>query len=121
MQSYQLFITLSQTIEIQIGRLGLFIFPKGMYVYTGSAKRNMDARITRHLSKNKNLHWHIDYLLANEQTKIIKIIKSELGECDLNTDIKGKTIVKGFGSSDCKENCKSHLKFLSSFGNSRTL
>ena len=112
MQSYQLFITLSQTMEIQIGRLGLFTFPKGIYVYTGSAKRNMDTRITRHLSKDKNLHWHIDYLLANEQTKIIKVTKSELSECDLNTDVKGKIIVKGFGNSDCKENCKSHLKLI---------
>ena len=110
MQTYQLFITLYQTIEIQIGRLGLYTFPKGIYVYTGSAKRNMDRRITRHLSRDKNLHWHIDYLLANEQTKIIKVMKSELEECDLNADIKGKPIVKGFGSSDCKKNCKSHLK-----------
>ena len=91
----------------------MFTFPKGIYVYTGSAKRNIDKRIARHLSKDKNLHWHIDYLLANEQTKIIKVTKSELSECDLNTDVKGIIIVKGFGNSDCKENCKSHLKFLS--------
>ena len=110
MQSYQLFINLSQNIEIQIGKLGLFTFPKGTYVYTGSAKINIGKRIARHLSKDKNLHWHIDYLLANEQTKIIKVMKSELEECDLNADIKGKTIVMGFGSSDCKKNCKSHLK-----------
>ena len=113
MQSYQLIISLSQNINIQIGKLGLFSFQKGTYVYAGSAKRNMDARIKRHLSKDKNLHWHIDYLLANEQTKIIKVIKSELSECDLNGHVKGKIIAKGFGSSDCKENCKSHLKFIS--------
>ena len=113
MQSYQLFINLSEVINIQIGRLGIFRIPKGMYVYTGSARRNMDKRIARHLSRNKNLHWHIDYFLANEQTKIIKVTKSELRECDLNTDVKGKIIVEGFGNSDCKENCKSHLKFLS--------
>ena len=111
MQSYQLFINLSQNIEIQIGKLGLFTFPKGAYLYTGSAKK-IDTRITRHLSKEKNLHWHINSLLANEQTKIIKVTKSELSECDLNTDVKGKIIVKGFGNSDCKENCKSHLKFI---------
>ena len=113
MQSYQLFINSSQNIEIQIGRLALFTFTKGTYVYTGSAKINIDKRIARHLSKDKNLHWHIDYLLANEQTNIIKVTKSELRECDLNTDVKGKIIVEGFGNSDCKENCKSHLKFLS--------
>ncbi|HJM08502.1 MAG TPA: GIY-YIG nuclease family protein [Gammaproteobacteria bacterium] len=112
MQSYQLFIALSQAAEIQIGRLGLFKFPKGTYVYTGSAKRNIDERIARHLSKDKNLHWHIDYLLAYEQTKIIKVIKSGLKECVLNAGVKGGIIVKGFGSSDCKEGCKSHLIFL---------
>ena len=84
----------------------MFTFPKGIYVYTGSAKRNIDKRITRHLSRDKNLHWYIDYLLANEQTKIIKAMKSELEECDLNADIKGKKIVKGFGSSDCKKIAK---------------
>ena len=83
------------------------------YVYTGSAKINIGKRIAIHLSKDKNLHWHIDYLFANEQTKIIKVTTSELRECDLNTDVKGKIIVEGFGNSDCKENCKSHLKFLS--------
>ena len=112
MDSYQLFINLSQNIEIQIGKLGLFSFPKGTYVYTGSAKRNIDTRITRHLSKDKNLHWHIDYLLTNEHTKIIKVIKSEFSECDLNTDVKGEIIVKGFGNSDCKKYCKSHLKLI---------
>ena len=112
MQSYQLFIYLSQNIEIQIGKLGLFTFPKGTYVYTGSSKRNINKRISRHLSMDKNLFWHIDFFLANKQTKIIKVTKSELSECDLNTDVKGEIIVKGFGNSDCKENCKSHLKFI---------
>jgi|ETNmetMinimDraft_21_1059911.scaffolds.fasta_scaffold00610_2 Uri superfamily endonuclease len=112
MQSYQLFIALSQATEIQIGRLGLFKFPKGTYVYTGSAKRSIDERIARHLSKDKNLHWHIDYLLANDQAKIIKVIQSEFEECVLNAGTKGGIIVKGFGSSDCKEGCKSHLIFL---------
>ena len=113
MQSYQLFIFLSQNIKLQIGKLGLFAFPKGTYVYTGSAKKNINTRITRHLSMEKELYWHIDYFLANEKTKIINITKSELSECDLNTYVKGKIIVKGFGNSDCKENCRSHLKFLS--------
>tara|TARA_B100000315_G_scaffold227673_1_gene235805 strand:+ start:217 stop:558 length:342 start_codon:yes stop_codon:yes gene_type:complete len=113
MQSYQLYIYLSYNIEIQIGKLGLFTFPKGTYVYTGSAKRNLNQRITKHFLMDKNLFWHIDYLLANEHTKIINVTKSELSECDLNADLKGKIIVKGFGNSDCGENCNSHLKFIS--------
>ena len=69
-------------------------------------KKKFRLRIERHLSKDNNLHWHVDYLLANEKTKITKVKKSVLSECDLNTDVKGKIIVTGFGSSDCKENCK---------------
>ena len=112
MESYQLFIRLNQNVKIQIGKLGLFNFPKGTYIYTGSAKKNIDARITRHLSKDKKLHWHIDYLLTNDQSKIINVIQSELSECDLNADVKGKIIAEGFGSSDCRKNCKSHLKYI---------
>ena len=110
MKSYQLFIKLNQDLKIQIGKLGLFNFPKGAYIYTGSAKKNIDARITRHLSKDKKLHWHIDFLLKNDQSKIVNVIKSERNECDLNADVKGKIIAEGFGSSDCRKNCRSHLK-----------
>jgi Uri superfamily endonuclease len=111
-ESYQLFIQLSQSVRINIGKLGLFNFPKGKYVYTGSAKKNMDARIARHFSKEKKLYWHIDYLLLNHQVKITHVVKSNLSECDLNARVKGEVVVKGFGSSDCKNKCKSHLKYL---------
>ena len=112
MQSYQLFISVNINLKIQVGKLGMFNFPKGTYIYTGSAMKNIDARIKRHLSKYKKSHWHIDYLLRNNQTNITKVIKSELNECDLNSDIKGKIIAIGFGSSDCRNNCKSHLKYI---------
>ena len=61
MQSYQLYIFLKKVVRIQVGKLGLFSFPKGSYIYAGSAKRNIEQRIERHLSSNKNLHWHINY------------------------------------------------------------
>ena len=115
MQSYQLFINITQFIKIKIGKLGFFTFPRGIYVYTGSAKKNIDSRIERHLSRHKNFHWHIDYLLANDKSKIIKVTKSKVSECDLNAEVKGKIIVKGFGSTDCKENCGSHLKYIGDY------
>ena len=112
MKSYQLFISLSQDIKIQIGKKGLYQFPKGDYIYTGSAKKNMDSRLARHKSKNKITHWHIDYLLANAETHIFKIHKSKSSECELNQSIEGVTLVPGFGSSDCKKNCSSHLQYI---------
>ena len=109
MISYQIHINLKKNIEITIGKLGTFVFPRGLYVYTGSAKKNIDKRIKRHFSHNKNLFWHIDYFLANKDTEIIKIEKKNIFECDLNKMTKGRIIVNCFGSSDCRKNCKSHL------------
>ena len=111
MQSYQLFINVTKEINLKVGKLGIFFFPVGSYVYTGSAKKNIDKRIERHLSKKKNLHWHIDYLLNNDAVQIINTKKSQITECILNKKTKGKIIIVGFGSSDCNLCCKSHLKY----------
>ena len=80
-------------------------------MYTGSAKKNIDKRIERHLSKKKNLHWHVDYLLNSDAVQIINIKKSQMTECSLNKKTKGTIIINGFGSSDCNSCCKSHLKY----------
>ena len=54
MQSYQLLIKVIKNIDLKVGKLGRFIFPVGSYVYTGSAKTNIDKITERHLSKEKN-------------------------------------------------------------------
>ena len=115
MQSYQLFINVAKEIDLKVGKLGRFLFPVVSYVYTGSAKTNIDKRIERHLCKEKKLHWHIDYLLNNDAVKIIDIKKSEMIECSLNKKTNGTIIVKGFGSSDCNLCCGSHLKYLGDY------
>ena len=111
MQSYQLKIKLNKKIKLQIGKLGEFLFKKGIYICTGSAKKNIDSRIKRHLCNKKKLHWHIDYLLLNKNVKVIDVNKSNKFECDLNKETEGEIIIHGFGSSDCEAGCKSHLKF----------
>ncbi len=110
---YNLVINLSKKKEIKIGRLGTFVFPKGFYVYTGSAQNGLEKRISRHLSSDKKFHWHIDYLLSH--AKVIKVIRyvGRKGECKLNR-VTGQSagatqIVKKFGSSDC--NCATHLYY----------
>lgn len=114
MISYQLYIKITEDIEIEIGRLGYFQFKKGCYIYTGSAKRNIDARIARHKlnSNHKKKHWHIDYLLASSKVEIVDVKKFKDFECNLNLKTMGRVIVKGFGSSDCRSKCSSHLKFI---------
>ncbi len=113
MQSYQLLIRLSKTSEINIGKLGRFRFPVGDYLYTGSAKINMDSRIERHRSKKKKKHWHIDYFLDSTNTEIVAVEKFILEECKLNQQLDGIIIAPGFGSSDCRKKCGAHLKLLS--------
>ena len=112
MQSYQLFIKVRKDINLKVGKLGRFTFPIGSYVYTGSAKTNIDKRIERHLSKKKKLHWHIDYLLNNDNVEVFNTKKSKMIECSLNKKTNGTIIIKGFGSTDCNLDCKSHLKYL---------
>ena len=111
MRSYQLRFILKQTLVIEIGKLGRFKFPAGEYVYTGSAKRNIDARISRHLSKRKKLRWHIDYLLAASHAKIIRVDVFDIEECVVNKDAEGQILVLRFGATDCKNGCGSHLKY----------
>ena len=111
--SYQIIFTLNKKIDLQIGKLGKFTFPRGRYIYTGSAKKNIDQRIKRHKAKNKLLKWHIDYILIQNECQIREIIKSDLNECKLNQSTAGEIIVHGFGASDCRNGCISHLKFQS--------
>lgn len=112
---YQLHISLSDMETIDVGRLGTYSFKKGKYIYTGSAKRGLNARVDRHKRNDKNLHWHIDYLLEAKSARITSVNTFEFeegGECALNQPIEGEHIVSGFGSSDCRNGCKSHLVYL---------
>ncbi|MGB0712473.1 MAG: GIY-YIG nuclease family protein [Gammaproteobacteria bacterium] len=110
--SYQLHIELSADVEIQVGRLGRFPFPSGRYVYTGSAKRNLEARVARHLRKDKPLRWHIDYLLARPEARVVRVERSHTEECAWNQAVAGVAAAPGFGASDCRAGCGAHLRRL---------
>ena len=112
---YQLHILLSNPETVDVGRLGRYLFPKGKYIYTGSAKRGLNACIDRHKRSGKNLHWHIDYFLSSNSAKITSVNVFEFregGECALNKSINGEHFVNGFGASDCRNGCKSYLVFV---------
>ncbi len=110
--TYQLRIRVDQALRLAIGRLGEFDFPAGNYVYTGSARRHFEARIARHLRAEKTLRWHIDYLLAAAGVAVTEVVRSQAEECHLNQATAGAIPVPGFGASDCKHGCGSHLKYL---------
>jgi Uri superfamily endonuclease len=116
--SYQLEILVARSLHLQIGRFGEHGFPAGRYVYTGSARRNFEARIARHLRKEKTLRWHIDWLLAAPDVTVTKVRRSTRDECQLNRSAGGTVVVPGFGASDCRAGCGSHLRFFDSFPDS---
>lgn len=110
--SYQLHIALDQAIAIKVGALGIVSLPAGDYVYTGSARRNLEARIARHLRKDKPLRWHIDYLLASPAAQVVHVERGSRAECLWNQATPGEIPVPGFGASDCRHGCGAHLKRL---------
>ena len=110
---YQLIVRLPKACDISVGLHGRFSFHAGYYVYTGSAKRGLESRISRHLRKRKKLRWHIDYLLRYGEIIAVKRYGNILSECGLNRRVErlpgSRIIVAGFGSSDCR--CPAHLLY----------
>lgn len=107
---YCLVIKLNEDKDLKIGKKLKISFNKGYYVYIGSAMNNLEARVNRHLSKTKKLHWHIDYLL--KYAKIEEVIYNEgtKVECDLSEQLAKKNeFIRDFGCSDCE--CESHLYY----------
>ena len=107
MKTYLLKIHLDHPEAIRIGKLGKFLFAGGDYWYVGSAQRNLQQRLARHLRKEKKLHWHIDYLLQHAQ--ITAIWCTNISEEKLVHSLSATmaTPVNGFGASDKKT--RAHL------------
>lgn len=108
--SYLLTVHLDKNQTITVGSLGTMLFPKGYYVYVGSAMKNLTKRIERHRRMRKTMHWHIDYLRAvGTVHSTLAIRASEKLECQLAESVArfAHRAVNGFGCSDCS--CPSHL------------
>ncbi|MGB2853176.1 MAG: GIY-YIG nuclease family protein [Dehalococcoidia bacterium] len=113
--TYALIIAVESEITIVVGKLGEFAFPAGYYIYLGSARGGLFQRVRRHVSKDKKLRWHIDYLLQDaEVLEVWYALGDERFECQWASAAKNmpqaQIIVPGFGSSDCR--CPSHLIYL---------
>lgn len=121
-KTYILILQLKSDLSINIGSLGLINFKKGYYIYIGSAKRNINSRVERHLKREKKLHWHIDYLTNNKsfEIKFVYLIEN-YKECEISKIFNQDSFIfiKNFGSSDCK--CKSHLFYSKNLKEIKTL
>ena len=110
--SYALVLRLPSRRKIVVGRLGLVEFPRGHYIYFGSALGGLQARVARHLRSGKKLHWHADYLGAVVPwTQVWHLADGQRWECVWARSAEAgdglELPAPGFGSSDCR--CRSHL------------
>lgn len=110
--TYVLLLSLDREAVVPVGRLGVFIFPAGYYVYAGSALGGLLPRVERHIRGGKRLHWHIDYLRRSARVvEVWYLVSTERLECDwyrAAAGMRGASVpVNGFGSSGCR--CHSHL------------
>lgn len=98
-------------LNVEVGSLGSINLKVGEYCYVGSAMGGLDQRINRHLSKNKNMHWHIDRLtVAADKIEVFESFPDYIAECKLSLMAKEAgcvPIISGFGCSDCC--CDTHL------------
>ncbi|MCS7233550.1 MAG: DNA/RNA nuclease SfsA [Synergistetes bacterium] len=88
------------------------LFPRGFYIYTGSALKGLSSRIKRHIKKEGKNFWHIDYIKRHMKTlKAITIKSPNKIECEIANELMtiADSYILNFGSSDC--NCKSHLLY----------
>lgn len=114
---YALILTLRRHGCFHVGALGNVFFPKGSYVYVGSAQNGVGQRILRHLRRKKPMFWHIDYLTAKSTVSIPSAIFATStigGECiiarRLGSNSNYTRFINRFGSSDCAS-CPSHLLY----------
>ena len=116
--AYLLHLVLHSSIDLRIGALGEFRLPAGYYLYVGSARRNLVARLARHRklaqTKQGKVHWHIDYLLTRPEISL-NLAEPFTGakECPLSWALSKRhdisVPIAGFGASDCKAGCPAHL------------
>ena len=107
---YMVVLKVKESQALRFGAKGMMYFPKGFYVYVGSARRNLAARLARHQRKRKRLHWHIDYLRQKaDVTAVIPIRTADDLEHQLAAAVSAIAPwqIKGFGCTDC--DCSAHL------------
>lgn len=114
--SYALWLALSEAAQIAVGRLGLVDFPRGDYIYSGSARGSggLRGRLRHHLQSSPRPHWHIDYLRSAAMIRgVFYRVTEEPLEChwsQMLAKAPGAEIPRaGFGASDCRSGCAAHL------------
>ncbi len=98
--------------SISVGKLGEVFLGPGGYLYVGSARRTLAARIRRHCLPEKKRRWHIDYLLHGGALHLEEIwVAGHIAECRLAAGLlllPQVSVPKArLGASDCR--CPAHF------------
>lgn len=114
--SYALRMRLLAPVRQPVGRLGSFSFPPGNYLYLGSAfgPGGLQARLRHHARVSAKPHWHLDALRPHVTLQGgWYCTGARLLECIWSqslVDVAGVLVpAPGFGASDCRMGCPSHL------------
>ena len=97
--------------QLPVGSLGTVTLDRGWYAYVGSAARARDARVARHLAREKPLRWHADYLFTAFPAVRAWLVDGAAGECALAGALAAlpgaERRPRRFGAGDCR--CAGHL------------
>lgn len=108
---YLILFRADREVITNVGSLGNVVLTPGYYVYAGSAKKNMTARLKRHRKREKRSRWHIDYLRPHLTWQGSFRLYDQEGECALVKALCSFTgaaaVHNRLGSSDCR--CKAHF------------
>jgi Uri superfamily endonuclease len=110
--AYILLLRLEARLNVKAGGREATLSP-GLYLYCGSARGpgGLQARIARHVRRDKKIHWHIDQLTQAGTVEGVFVAPGG-DECALNAALsRFPAPLPGFGSSDCPR-CISHLRLL---------
>lgn len=116
--AYVLHLKVKRTVSLRAGAIGAITLTAGLYVYVGSARKSIEARVARHRrlagTKTGKLHWHIDFLLTHPGVELIgQDAFAGYPECDIAkriASLKSVSVpVPRFGASDCRSGCEAHL------------
>ncbi len=115
--TYALLLSLEEGFTERVGSLGRVRFPRGNYVYAGSAAVSLGPRLLRHARVDKKVHWHVDTLTSKKECTVVGAVTFGPGgpsECMIVEAVAALPWVSieppGFGASDHR--CPGHLVHL---------
>lgn len=111
--AYALVLDLEHSVALDFPADEHSVLVPGIYIYLGSARGpgGLRARLRRHFSIEKKIHWHVDQLTTKARGMwAVPVVGGN--ECTLvETLLRSahfQAAAPGFGSSDCRS-CTSHL------------